>query len=94
MHIFVNLYRYQSQLTKIQFALTSITAITEQHFLWICLAPADAALGVHDGLGPDDRVVEGGEVEEQLTHVAARHQARLPPLERCHCRFLEKEQLN
>ena len=38
--------------------LTSVTAIAEQHFLRVCLTPADAAIGVHDGLGPDHGVVQ------------------------------------
>ncbi len=62
--------------------LTSVTAVTEQHLLRICLAATEPTLGVHDGLGPDDRVVQGGEVEEELAHVGAPHQAQLPPLER------------
>ena len=73
----------------IKMLLTSVAAITEQHLLWVCLTPADPALGVHDGLGPDHRVVQGGQVEEELAHSGAGHQARLPPLERGQGRLLK-----
>jgi hypothetical protein len=75
-------FKFNRRLHYFADQVTSVTAVTEQHLLRICLAATEPTLGVHDGLGPDDGVVEGGEVEEELAHVGAPHQAQLPPLER------------
>lgn len=46
--------------------MSTITHIAQQNLLWITLLTADATPCVQDGLGPDHRFLERGQVKEHL----------------------------